>query len=96
MLLTNLSVLGLGLEIGDVGRWSFPLPTLGRKLDRLAESLHDGQKGYFVLSGLEIDKENADDNTIVYLGIASYIADKRGRQDRRGNILCKCTGIIHL
>lgn len=30
-----------------------------------------------------------EDNIIIFLGISSYIAGARGRQDENGNMLCK-------
>ncbi|UKZ83942.1 hypothetical protein TrVFT333_011757 [Trichoderma virens FT-333] len=41
--------------------------------------------------GLDGDQVDLEDSTTVYLGIASYIADKRGLQDRKGNILSHIT-----
>jgi len=45
--------------------------------------------GFFVLRGFEPRNYSPDENVILYAGIASYVADKRGRQDERGNMLCK-------
>jgi len=36
---------------------------------------------------LDPAKYNAADNLIIFLGIASYIAERRGKQDRKGNMI---------
>lgn len=42
-----------------------------------------------MIRGLDATCYTAEENTIIYLGIASYIADQRGIQDRKGNVLCE-------
>lgn len=54
----------------------------------MSEDLHWG-KGFFVISGLDTDKYSAADLTSIYLGLANYIGDKRGIQNRRGEVLSK-------
>lgn len=65
---------------------NFPLPLLGPKLDWLSRDVHHG-KGFCVVRGVDPGLYSVEDLTLVYLGIQSYIADQRGRQDRRGNML---------
>lgn len=65
---------------------SFPLPTLGRKLKALSNDVHNG-RGFCVIRGIDPASYTVEDLTLVYLGIQSYIADQRGRQDKRGNML---------
>lgn len=48
-------------------------------------------RGFVVIRGLEASKYTVEDSVTVFLGVASYIAEKRGRQDRKGNMLCKST-----
>lgn len=36
-----------------------------------------------------MSKFSMPDSVVVFLGIASHIAEKRGLQDRKGNMLCK-------
>ena len=67
---------------------SFPLPKLGPRIAMIASQLDFGC-GFFVLRGFEPRNYSSDENIILYAGIASYVADKRGRQDERGNMLCK-------
>jgi hypothetical protein len=82
-------VLGTGLGLEDIARWNFPLPELGTRLERVAEEIHNG-RGFMVLSGLDPSRYTTEKSTIIYLGIASYIGDKRGLQNSKGRMLCKC------
>lgn len=41
-----------------------------------------------MIKGLDAKRYSVEDSVTVYLGIASYIADKRGLQDKKGNVLC--------
>ncbi|KAF8435248.1 hypothetical protein BGX38DRAFT_1100479 [Terfezia claveryi] len=65
---------------------SFPLPNLGLRIASIANQLDFGC-GFFVLRGFEPRNYSSSDNVILYAGIASYVADKRGRQDEHGNLL---------
>lgn len=65
---------------------NFPLPTLKKKLDSLAVDLHEG-KGFCQIKGLNPTDFSLEDGVVVYLGIVSYIADRRARQDDAGNML---------
>jgi hypothetical protein len=76
-----LTSLGLILELSDVRKETFPLPTLGPILDELSNELHHG-KGFFVIRGIDPQEFSREDNVILYLGISSYIGEKRGRQGR--------------
>ncbi|EEU42130.1 uncharacterized protein NECHADRAFT_50968 [Fusarium vanettenii 77-13-4] len=80
----------LGLDGDEVSRDNFPLPNLSRRLRSSSETLHMG-RGFVVIRGLEASKYTVEDSVTVFLGVASYIAEKRGRQDRKGNMLCKST-----
>lgn len=82
------SIIALGLDGDQVDRDNFPLPNLASELAQCARIIHE-QRGFFVLRGLEGSRYSVEDSTTIYLGIASYIADKRGLQDRKGNVLCK-------
>ena len=69
-----------------VSKSTFVLPTLGSKLHDVAMDVHGG-RGFAVIRGLDATKYAVEDITILYLGIQSYIAEERGRQDSRGNML---------
>jgi hypothetical protein len=76
--------LGLGPE--SVSRETFPLPKLRSKLEDVANELHNGI-GFAVLRGLDPELYTALDNVLLYLGVTSYIAEKRGCQDSSGNMI---------
>jgi hypothetical protein len=80
----------LGLELdGDlVDCTKFPLPQLGPRLRKRARDLHDGQ-GFFLLRGIDHENYSVEDITVIFLGIQSYVAAKRGRQDEEGNMIGK-------
>ncbi|KAH9213193.1 taurine catabolism dioxygenase TauD [Leptodontidium sp. 2 PMI_412] len=80
----------LRLDGNLVDRKSFPLHQLGRTLDGIADDVHNG-KGFCVLRGLEPDRYRLEDGMIVFLGIQSYIAERRMRQDEVGNMLVHVT-----
>ncbi|KAI2470017.1 Clavaminate synthase-like protein [Annulohypoxylon bovei var. microspora] len=72
---------------GDlVSRENFPLPTLGSKLEELSQDIYNG-KGLCVVRGINPDDYSVEDQTIIWLGIQAYIADRRGCQDHHGNML---------
>ncbi|KAJ3569412.1 hypothetical protein NPX13_g6097 [Xylaria arbuscula] len=78
--------LGLGLDGSEVSRENFPLPVLGSQLRDCAVEIHQGS-GVFVIRGLVPEKYSAEDNTILFLGLASYIGDQRGVQSSKGAML---------
>ncbi len=67
---------------------SFPLPILGPRLQELSREIHHG-KGFCVIRGINPADFSVEDLTLVYLGVQSYIAEQRGRQDKCGNMLGK-------
>lgn len=69
-----------GQDGSEVNRATFPLPKLESLLRDLAIELHHG-RGFFVLRGMSSDRYSAEDNTILFLGISSYIGDIRGAQN---------------
>jgi hypothetical protein len=78
----------LGLYGNEVTPSTFPLPTLGPKLQQVATDIHSG-RGFAVVRGLKPDDFSPEDNVLVFLGISSYVGVKRGRQDEEGNMLSK-------
>ncbi|RYO88185.1 hypothetical protein DL766_002820 [Monosporascus sp. MC13-8B] len=72
---------------GDlINRDNFPLPTLGPLLEQLSHDVYNGT-GFCVIRGINKDDYSVEDLTVIWLGIQAYIADQRGRQDHRGNML---------
>jgi hypothetical protein len=52
----------------------------------LAEEITNG-RGFFVLRGLDPTRYSKFKNIVIYVGIASYIGNRFGRQDEYGNML---------
>ncbi|RTE68829.1 hypothetical protein BHE90_016794 [Fusarium euwallaceae] len=76
----------LGLDGDFISRDNFPLPKLGLQLNKICRDVHHG-KGFGLIRGLDVQKYSTEDMTLLYLGIQSYIANRHGRQDRKGNML---------
>ncbi|KAM4059048.1 taurine catabolism dioxygenase tauD, tfdA family protein [Hirsutella rhossiliensis] len=76
----------LGLDGDLISREIFPLPNLGPRLDRLRVEIHQG-RGFGLIRGLDPQKYSVEDLTMLHLGIQSYIANRQGRQDSKGNML---------
>ncbi|PVH70324.1 Clavaminate synthase-like protein [Cadophora sp. DSE1049] len=83
---------GLGLPLDSVSQETFPLPTIGSRLKKLAKVLTNGVS-FFFIRGLDSNRYSSEMNVIIYLGISSYIGAKRGRQDEYGNMLLHLTDL---
>ncbi|KAE9378489.1 Clavaminate synthase-like protein [Stipitochalara longipes BDJ] len=83
---------GLNLAFEAVSQESFPLPTLGSKLKTLAKGLVDGV-GFLLVRGLDPKQLSNEANIIMYLGVSSYLGEKRGVQDELGNMLLHLTDL---
>lgn len=90
-LVRSLTCYGLELDLNEdhISPQTFPLPQLEARLRDASLELHKG-RGFFVVKGLEQVPCDVEDSVKVFLGIASYIANQRGRQDKQGNVLCMC------
>ena len=71
---------------GHLSPQTFVLPTLGPKLRRLSQRVHN-EEGFFVLRGLQPWRYKRLENTIVFTGIASYIGNQRGMQSTDGPVM---------
>jgi hypothetical protein len=69
-----------------VSKATFPLPALGLQLDRIRDDVYHG-RGFAILRGLDVDSFSEKELVIVYLGITSYVAETRGKQNQRGDML---------
>ncbi|SPN98751.1 related to TfdA family oxidoreductase [Cephalotrichum gorgonifer] len=78
------------LDGNEVSIANFPLPKLMGRLSQACKDLHNG-KGFFVISGLDIDAYSVEDSVVIYLGLASYIGDQHGLQNRGGDVLTHVT-----
>lgn len=75
---------------------TFPLPQLSAELDKVCTRVYEGI-GFAVVRGLDPEQYTPEDFAVVYLGISSYVAERRGRQDQRGSMLSRslCTPTIN-
>jgi hypothetical protein len=62
------------------------LPNLGKELDKVCQDVYEG-RGFSIVRGLEPEDYELEDLTVIYLGISSYVAERRGKQDQRGSML---------
>ena len=79
-------ILAQGIDGDLVDSSNFPLLNLRHILRRLSLALHGG-RGFCVIKGLDYDKYSVEDNMIIFLGVQSYIAETRARQDEKGNMI---------
>lgn len=77
-----------GFDGDQVDKDNFPLPNLGERLEKASEDVYDG-RGFVIVRGLDPDTFLAEDFAVIYLGVSSYIAERRGKQDQRGSMLSK-------
>lgn len=65
---------------------TFPLPTLGPRLEQIRDDVYEG-RGFAILRGLDVDSFSEEELVVVYLGVTSYVAETRGKQNQRGDML---------
>ncbi|KAK0732060.1 hypothetical protein B0H67DRAFT_93173 [Lasiosphaeris hirsuta] len=70
----------------DANRESFPLPGLQKKLLRIRDDVYQG-RGFATLRGLDVHAFSDVDLLTVYLGLSSYVAEVRGKQNHKGSML---------
>ncbi|KAK4167462.1 hypothetical protein QBC43DRAFT_142238 [Cladorrhinum sp. PSN259] len=83
-----------GLYGNEATPATFPLPTLGPRLEKAANDLHIG-RGFVGVRGLKPSEFTPEDNALIFLGISSYIGGKQGRQDEHGNMLMHLRNARH-
>ncbi len=74
-----------GLDLGELARADFPLPTLGPTLDGLRGEILNG-RGFVLLRGWPVAGRALIDNAAAYLGIGSYFGRFRS-QNAMGHVL---------
>lgn len=78
----------LALDGSAINQTSFPLPsTIRIKLEQARDALFDGQGFVVVRLGSNLKNYTEQEKVILFLGIACYIGDEIGVQDKRGNAL---------
>ncbi|KAK0735390.1 hypothetical protein B0T21DRAFT_185501 [Apiosordaria backusii] len=80
----------LELDGHKISRSNFHLPTLSARLDQACHEVHRG-RGIAIVRGLDPLKYSVEDNVMVHLGVAAYIGEQRGFQDKKGNMLTHIT-----
>ena len=79
------SVQALGLDIADIRREHFPLPTLGPALERLRAEVLNG-RGFVLLRGVPVEDRPIAESATIYWGIGSHFGSARS-QNAKGHLL---------
>lgn len=79
-------ILAQGIDGDLVDSTNFPLPNLRHTLRKLSLELHSG-RGFCVIRDFKYEKYSVEDNMVIFLGIQSFIAETRARQDEKGNMI---------
>ena len=79
------SVQARGLDIADIRREDFPLPTLGPVLERLRGDVLDG-RGFILLLGMPVEDRPIAESATAYWGIGTYVGGARS-QSAQGHLL---------
>jgi Taurine catabolism dioxygenase TauD, TfdA family len=79
------SVQARGLDIADIRRQDFPLPTLGPVLDGLRADVLNG-RGFVLLRGVPVEDRPIAESATMYWGIGSYFGSARS-QNAQGHLL---------
>jgi hypothetical protein len=74
-----------GLDIADIKRHDFPLPTLGPVLDRLRGDVLNG-RGFVVLRGMPVVDRPIEESATAYWGVGTYFGSARS-QNAKGHLL---------
>jgi hypothetical protein len=74
-----------GLDIADIRRDDFPLPTLGPVLERLRAEVLDG-RGFVLLRGVPVQDRPLAASATIYWGIGTWFGSARS-QNAKGHLL---------
>src|SRR5229473_3219968 len=74
-----------GLDIADIRRGDFPLPTLGPVLDRLRTEVLNG-RGFVLLRGVPVEDRPIAESAAAYWGLGTYFGSARS-QNAKGHLL---------
>jgi hypothetical protein len=74
-----------GLDIAEIARDDFVLPTLGPVLDRLREEVVD-RRGFVLIRGLPVEGRPIADSAAAYWGVGTYFGNARS-QNAMGHLL---------
>jgi hypothetical protein len=79
------SVRARGLDIADITRDDFPLPTLGPVLDQLRAEVVDG-RGFVLLRGMPVENRPVAESATPYWGVGTNFGSARS-QNAKGHLL---------
>ena len=79
------SVQARGLDVADIRREDFPLPTLAPVLDRLRGQVLDG-RGFVLLRGVPVEGRPIAESAVAYWGLGTYFGAARS-QNAKGHLL---------
>src|SRR5437763_1120957 len=74
-----------GLDIADIRREDFPLPTLGPVLDRLRAEVLEG-RGFALLRGMPVEDRPIAESATAYWGVGTHFGSARS-QNAQGHLL---------
>jgi hypothetical protein len=74
-----------GIDIAEIRRADFPLPTLGPKIEALRRELLEGC-GFVLIRGLPVEGRPIADSAAAYWGVGTYLGNARS-QNARGHLL---------
>ena len=74
-----------GLDLADIRRDDFPLPTLGPALEQLRAEMLDG-RGFVMLRGMPVENRPIDEAATAYWGVGTYFGVARS-QNSKGHLL---------
>ena len=74
-----------GLELADIRREDFPLPTLAPVLERLRGDVLDG-RGFALLRGMPVENRPIAESATAYWGVGAYFGSARS-QNAKGHLL---------
>jgi len=79
------TVAASGMEIADIQRGDFPLPTLSSRLDNMRKELLDG-RGFVLIRGLPVEDRPIAEIATAFLGIGAHFGRPRS-QNASGHVL---------
>ena len=79
------AVRGRGLDLAEIHREDFPLPTLGPVLDQLRNEVLNG-RGFALLRGMPVEGRPMAESATAYWGVGTYFGSARS-QNALGHLL---------
>jgi hypothetical protein len=74
-----------GLDIAEIRRDDFPLPTLGPVLERMRDEVLGG-RGFALLRGMPVEGRPIEESATAYWGVGTYFGSARS-QNAKGHLL---------